>query len=66
LNDINRYLLYSPEENTKQLDQDKIIEILDRMKKLDHEWHDSMGNASIDIFKMSYGESVFYFRHLEK
>jgi hypothetical protein len=29
LNDLNRYLLYFPEENTKQLDQDEIIEILD-------------------------------------
>jgi hypothetical protein len=29
LNDLNRYLLYFPEENPKQLDQDEIIEILD-------------------------------------
>jgi hypothetical protein len=28
LNDLNRYLLYFPEENPKQLDQDEIIEIL--------------------------------------
>jgi hypothetical protein len=27
LNDLNRYLLYFPEENPKQLDQDEIIEI---------------------------------------
>jgi hypothetical protein len=26
-NDLNRYLLYFPEENSKQLDQDEIIEI---------------------------------------
>jgi hypothetical protein len=27
LNDLNRYLLYFPEENSKKLDQDEIIEI---------------------------------------
>jgi hypothetical protein len=32
LNDLNRYLFYFPEENTKQLDQDEIIEILDQAK----------------------------------
>jgi hypothetical protein len=32
LNDLNRYLLYFPEEHLKQLDQDKIIEILDQDK----------------------------------
>jgi hypothetical protein len=32
LNDLNRYLLYFPEENPKQLDQDGIIEILDQAK----------------------------------
>jgi hypothetical protein len=33
LNEINRYLLlYFPEENPKQLDQDEIIEILDQAK----------------------------------
>jgi hypothetical protein len=32
LNDLNRYLLYFPEENPKQLDQDEIIEILDQTK----------------------------------
>jgi hypothetical protein len=30
LNDLNRYLLYFPEENPKHLDQDKIIEIVDQ------------------------------------
>jgi hypothetical protein len=30
LNDLNRYPLYFPEENPNQLDQDKIIEILDQ------------------------------------
>jgi hypothetical protein len=32
LNDLNRYLLYFPEENPKQLDQDEIIESLDQAK----------------------------------
>jgi hypothetical protein len=32
LNDLNCYLLYFPEENPKQLDQDEIIEILDQVK----------------------------------
>jgi hypothetical protein len=35
LNDINRYLLYFPEENLKQLNQDEIIEILDQAKPRD-------------------------------
>jgi hypothetical protein len=37
LNDLNRYLLYFPEENLKQLDQDEIIECLDQAKA--PEWH---------------------------
>jgi DNA-binding GntR family transcriptional regulator len=66
LNDLNRcYLLYSPEENPKQLDQDEIIEILDQVKARDPEWHEAMVNANIDIFEMSYEESVTYFNHLE-
>jgi hypothetical protein len=32
LNDLNCYLLYFPEERSKQLDQDEIIEILDQAK----------------------------------
>jgi hypothetical protein len=63
LNDLNRYLLYFPEENPKQLDQDEIIEILDQNKA--PEWHKTMVNASIDIFEISYEESVSYFKHLE-
>jgi hypothetical protein len=27
LNDLNRYMLYFPEENPKQLDQDEIVKI---------------------------------------
>jgi hypothetical protein len=65
LNDLNRYLLYFPEENPKQLDQDEIIEILDQAKAWDPEWHEAMVNAKIDIFEMSYEESVSYFKHLE-
>jgi hypothetical protein len=60
LNDLNRYLLYFPEENPKQLDQDEIIEILDQAKARDPEWHEAMLNANIDIFEMSYEEPVFF------
>jgi hypothetical protein len=63
LNDLNRYLLYFPEDNPKQLDQDEIIEILDQAKA--PEWYEAMVNANIDIFEMSYEESVSYFKRLE-
>jgi hypothetical protein len=63
LNDLNRFLLYFPEENPKQLDQDEIIEILDQTKA--PEWHEAMVNANIDIFEMSYGKYVSYFKRLE-
>jgi hypothetical protein len=62
LNDLNRYLLYFPEENPKQLDQDEIIEILGQAKAVDTEWHEAMVNANIDIFEMTYEESVSYFK----
>jgi hypothetical protein len=52
LNDLNRYLLYFPEENPKQLDQDEINEILDQAKACNPEWHEVMVNANIDIFEM--------------
>jgi hypothetical protein len=65
LNDLNRYLLYFPEENPKQLDQDEIIEILDQAKAMDPEWHEAMVTAKIDIFEMSHEESVSYFKRLE-
>jgi hypothetical protein len=58
MHDLNRYLLYFPEENPKQLDQDEIIEILYQSKALDPEWHEAMVNVNIDIFEMSYVESV--------
>ena len=56
LNDLNCYLLYFPEEPPKQLDQDEIIEILDQAKA--PEWHEAMVALNIDIFEMSYEESV--------
>jgi hypothetical protein len=65
MNDLNRCLLYFPEENPKQLDQDEIIEILDQVKPWAPEWHEAMVNANIDIFEMSYEESVSYFKLLE-
>jgi hypothetical protein len=65
LNDLNRYLLYFPEENPKQLDQDEIIEILDQAKAVDPEWHEAMVNAKVDTFEMTYEESVPYFKRLE-
>jgi hypothetical protein len=58
LNNLNRYLMYFPEENLKQLDQDEIIEILDKAKAGDPEWHEAMVNANIDIFEMPYKESI--------
>ena len=48
LNELNGYLLFFPEENPKQLDQDEIIEILDQTKS--PEWHAAMVAANIDIF----------------
>jgi hypothetical protein len=62
LNELIRYLLYFPEENPKQLDQDEIIEILDQAKAWDPEWHEAMVNANIDIFEMSYFKCL---EHLE-
>jgi hypothetical protein len=50
MNDLNRYLLYFPEENPKQLDQDEIIKILDQSKARVPEWHEAIVNANIDIF----------------
>jgi hypothetical protein len=57
--------LYFPEENPKQLDQDEIIEILDQAKAWNTEWNEAIVNANIDIFEMSYEESVSYFKRLE-
>jgi hypothetical protein len=63
LNYFNRYLLYFPEEHPKQLDQDKINEILDQAKA--SKWNEAMVNANIEIFEMSYEKSVSYFKRLE-
>jgi hypothetical protein len=63
LNNLNRYLLYFPEENPKQLYQHEIIEIVDQAKA--PECHEAMVNVKIDIFEMSYEESVSYFKRLE-
>jgi hypothetical protein len=63
LNDLKHYLLYFSNENSKQLEKDGIIEILDQTKAL--EWHEAMVNANIDICVMSYEESVSYFKILE-
>jgi hypothetical protein len=63
LNELNSYLLYFPEENLKQLDQDEIIEILDQAKA--PKWYEAMVNENIDIFGMTYEESVSCFKQLE-
>jgi hypothetical protein len=55
--------MYFPEENSKQLDQDEIIEILDQSKA--PEWHEEMADAKIDIFEMSHEDPVSYFNLLE-
>jgi hypothetical protein len=60
LNELNRYLLYFPEEHPTPLDQDEIIEIFGQAKAT--EWHAAMVAANIDIFSMSYEESVSYFK----
>jgi hypothetical protein len=65
LNHLNRYLLYFPEENPKQLDQDEILEILDQAKARYHEWHEAMVNANIDTFEISDEQFVSYFKRLE-
>jgi uncharacterized protein YdeI (YjbR/CyaY-like superfamily) len=55
--------LYFPEENPKQSDQDEIIEILDQAKT--PEWNEAMIKSKIDIFEMTYEESLSYFKCLE-
>jgi hypothetical protein len=65
LNDLNGYLLYFPEENSKQLDHDEIIEIFHQTKARYPEWHEVMANNNAQIFEMSYEKSVSYFKRLE-
>jgi hypothetical protein len=60
LNDINRYILYIPEEIPKQLEQNETIEILDQVKV--PEWREAVFNANIENFEISYDESVSYFK----
>jgi hypothetical protein len=57
--------LYFPDESPKQVDQDEIIEIIDQAKNRHPERHEAIVNANIDIFEMSYEESVCYFKRLE-
>jgi hypothetical protein len=52
-------------KTSTQLDHDEVIEILDQAKDMDPEWHEEIVNANIDIFEMSYEESVSYFKRLE-
>jgi hypothetical protein len=63
LNNLICYLMYFPEQNPKQLDQDEIIEILGQSKA--PEWHESIVNAILNVFEMSHEESVSYFKRLE-
>jgi hypothetical protein len=63
--DLNTYLEYSSDIKPNQLDQDEIIEILDQSKAWDPEWYEAMVNTNIDIFGISYEESVSYFKCLE-
>jgi uncharacterized protein YdeI (YjbR/CyaY-like superfamily) len=59
LDNFNCYLLFFPEEHSKQLDQDEIIEISDQAKAPD--WLEAMVNTNIDIFEMPYEETISYF-----
>jgi hypothetical protein len=63
LNELNRYLLSFPEDKPKQLDQYEIIEILDQTKAPKR--HAATVAAKIDIFSMTYEESIAYFKQLE-
>jgi transposase InsO family protein len=63
LNELNRYLLFFPEENPSPLNQDEVIEILDQAKPPN--WHEAMISANIDIFEMDYESAISYFIRLE-
>jgi hypothetical protein len=58
LYDLNRYLLYLPEETPKQIYQDEIIENLGQANARNPECHEAIVNANIEIFKMSYDVAV--------
>jgi hypothetical protein len=63
LNDLNFYLLYSPEVKSKQLDQDEFNEILDQATAMNPGWYEAMLNDNINIFGVSYEDVVSYFKH---
>jgi hypothetical protein len=63
INELNRYLLFFPEECPPPQTQDEIIEILDQAKPPN--WHEAMVSANIDIFEMAYKLAVLYFIRLE-
>jgi hypothetical protein len=46
------------------MDQHGIIEILDQAKARDPKCHETIVDAKIDIFEMSYEEPVSYFKYL--
>jgi hypothetical protein len=56
-------MLYLPEENSKQFNQNEIIGISHQAKA--PEWHEAMVNANIDILEISFDESDSYFKRLE-
>jgi hypothetical protein len=47
------------------IDQDEIIDIFNEAKAWVSTWHELMVSANINIFEMSYEESVSYFNCLE-
>jgi hypothetical protein len=53
----------SLKKTPKQLDQDEITEILSQAKAPG--WYEAMFNSNIDIFEMTYEESVSYSKRLE-
>jgi hypothetical protein len=63
LNELNRYLLFFPEEVPTPLTQGEISEILDQAKPPN--WHEAMISANIDIFEMDYEAAISYFMQLE-
>jgi hypothetical protein len=63
LNELNRYLLFFPEECPTPLAQDEIIEILDQA--IAPNWHEAMISANNDIFEMDYKSAILYFIRLE-
>jgi hypothetical protein len=48
MNDLNHNLLYFSEEFNEQLDQDKLIEIVDQAKNI--EWYEVILNTKVACF----------------